>query len=171
MTRNSDNMVVIGTVTGAAGIKGWVKVVSYTDPPVNVFEYKPWQLSDGTRWRQHEVLEGRPQGKGLVARLANVTDRDAALALKGAQIGVARDCLPDAGDGCYYWTDLIGLTVRTTDHVTLGRITQMMETGANDVMVIDDDQRQRLVPFVMQQVVKAVDLKEGMITVDWDPEF
>ncbi len=104
-----------------------------------------------------------------MARLDGVTDRDAAAALAGCDVGVARDALPALDDGEYYWSDLIGLEVRSVDGVALGTVARMMETGANDVLVVDGE-RERLVPYLPGRVVRSVDLEAGTIEVDWHVE-
>jgi 16S rRNA processing protein RimM len=108
-------------------------------------------------------------GDGLAAKLAGLEDRDAALRLKGLQIAVPRAALPPTQSNEYYWTDLLGMQVVTVQGVSLGTVDQMMETGANDVMVVAGE-RERLIPFI-GDVVKTVDLAARLITVDWDPEF
>lgn len=167
--RNRD-WVVVGRIEGAYGVKGWVRVRSFTDPPANILDYQPWQLRSAQGRQDCERLEMRAHGKGFVARLAGVEDRDAAAALGGAEIEVPRDCLAPTSAGEYYWNDLIGLEVMTTAGQRLGRVERMMATGANDVMVLAGDRR-RLVPFVHGRVVQAVDLEAGEIRVDWDPDF
>jgi len=116
------------------------------------------------------LVEGRPQGAAVVARLEGVEDRDQAIALKGTRILVPRQCFPEASPGTYYWADLIGLDVVTVAGVALGKVRGLLETGANDVLDVKGD-RDRLIPFVVGEFVKNVDLAESRITVDWDPEF
>jgi len=96
--------------------------------------------------------------------------REQAATLVGSQIFVSRDQLPATAEDEYYWSDLEGLEVKTTSGELLGRVEKLMETGANDVLVIRGN-REHLVPFVPGQYVKHVDLEGGMIEVDWDPEF
>jgi 16S rRNA processing protein RimM len=117
-----------------------------------------------------EQPQGRAQGKGVVARLDGVDDRDAATALVGTEIWVPRDALPKPRQGEYYWADLEGLAVRTVDGVDLGRVSHLFATGANDVMVVQGG-RERLIPFVPGRQVVKVDLDAGLIEVDWDPDF
>ena len=112
----------------------------------------------------------RSQGKSLVAQLAGVDDRDAAAALIGRGILVARGSLPRTEPGQYYWTDLIGLTVRTGSGESLGTVTELLETGAHDVLVLDGGPN-RLIPFAPGTVVKGVDLERREITVDWAAEW
>ena len=161
-------IVVIGEVAGAHGVSGWVRVHSLTEPREAIFEYQPWLLGD--RLEATRVRQGRTQGNRLVARLEGADDRDAAEALAHRQIAVYRDQLPDLPQGRYYWTDLVGLSVRLEDGRELGRIDKMLATGANDVMVVRGE-RERLIPFVPGPYVKQVDLEAGTVVVDWDPDF
>lgn len=162
------DVVVLGHITGAHGIKGWIKLHSDTDPREEIFNHQPWLLGSGLRLT--EVKQGRRQGKLLVAELSGVSDRDAAESLQGTQIAVYRDQLPELPDSQYYWADLIGLKVYNEDDVLLGTVKAMMATGANDVMVVAGD-RERLVPFVPGQYVNRVDLDRGSVQVNWDPDF
>src|SRR6185312_1486129 len=116
-------------------------------------------------------VKGREQGKGMVAQLPGVDDREQAAALIGSDIYVSRDQLPPLAEGEYYWVDLEGLEVVTTEDVSLGRISHLFATGANDVVVVRDGTRERLIPFVQGSYVRSVDLSAGRMVVDWDPEF
>lgn len=133
-----------------------------------ILGYRPWLL--GEQKSPVKIIDGRKQGKGLVALLPGFEDREQAIKLVGQQIFVERDQLPPTAEGEYYWTDLEGLEVHTTNGDVLGRVDRLMETGANDVLVIRGE-REHLVPFVQGQYVKRVDLEGGLIEVDWDPEF
>ena len=163
-------LVVIGRVAGVYGVRGWIKVISSTEPPEAILDYPSWQLRNGSNWRSMALTEGRRHGKGILARLASCDDRDVARTLVGAEIAVPRSELPDPGPDSFYWTDLEGLTVRTVAGVELGVVDHLLETGANDVLVVKGE-RERLIPYVRGAVVTDVDLEQGVITVDWDPEF
>jgi 16S rRNA processing protein RimM len=175
MTVTADtDMILLGRVSGLFGVKGWIKVYSDTEPRDNILNYSPWYLQRQGGWQPYEVIAGRAHGKGIVAQLANCPDRDAAAELVGSTIAIRREQLPVTAEDEYYWSDLRGLTVITTQGVELGRVVNLMETGANDVLVVrerGEHGRERLIPFIRQQVVKAVDLEKGQLTVDWDPEF
>ena len=162
--------VNVGRVSGIYGVRGWLRVRSDCEPPEGILAYSPWQLATGEGWRSFDVEAGRPHGAGLVAKLASVDDRDRARALVGADIAVRREQLPTLTQDEYYWNDLVGLDVVTRDGGALGRVTGLMQTGANDVLVVTGD-RERLVPFIDGQVILRVDLGAGRIEVDWDPEF
>lgn len=168
--RGQDRRVVLGRVSGLYGVKGWVKVFSHTAPREGILSYRSWQVRRGSEWVAIELEGGRRHGKTVVAKLAGVDDRDAAAALHDAEIAVWRSELPPAGQDEFYWIDLEGLLVRTVDGAELGRVSHLLETGANDVLVVQGD-RQRLVPFLRDQVVKTIDFDAGVLEVDWDPEF
>ncbi len=163
--------VTLGRVSGVQGLKGGLKIYSDTSPRENIAGYSPWYLNLGDGWKTWEVISGRRQGKLVVVRLKGCNDRDAAEELIGATIAVTRDQLPDdTEEGEFYWTDLTGLSVVTPDGVELGKIDYLFETGANDVMVVKGS-RERLIPYIWEQVVREVDLVNGRMVVDWDPEF
>jgi 16S rRNA processing protein RimM len=162
--------VLLGHICGLHGVCGWVKVFSVTAPPANILNYSPWQIGQGGQWRTLDVLSGRVQGKSIVAQLATYDDRDAAAQLLGAEIAVYREQLPILDKGDYYWTDLIGLTVINQQGITLGQVSYLLETGANDVLVVQGD-RERLIPFLHDQVVLMIDFERGVVSVDWDAEF
>jgi len=161
-------IVLLGHVAGVHGVRGWVKIHSLTEPREAIFEYQPWLLGDA-----HEAVrisEGIKHGNRLIAHIEGVDDREAAEELVNRSIAVRREQLPQADDGEYYWTDLVGLEVRLQDGRVLGTVDRLVATGANDVLVVAGD-RERLVPFVTGQYVKSVDLEHGVIVVDWDPDF
>ncbi len=175
----SDDVVVIGTIAGPWGIKGWVKLLSFTEPRDNISEYLRCLCNRGDGWQEFEFDEIKPQGKSIVAHIAGVDDRDQALAYRGAELGIAKAGLPELDSGEFYWHQLIGLSVVTDftgEPQLLGEVAQMMATGANDVMVVRPtaasiDQRERLVPWAPGSYVTDVDVDKGEIRVQWDPEF
>ena len=160
---------MLGYIAGLYGTRGWVRVRSSTDPPENILRYAPWQVGRNGQWSSIGVAEGRIQGRGVIARLDGCHDRDRALGYRGCDIAVERSQLPKAEEGEFYWADLIGLRVATTGGVPLGEIERMMETGANDVMVVRGD-IERLIPFLPGTVVQSVELERGVIVVDWHPD-
>lgn len=163
--------VTLGRVSGAHGIQGWIKVHSDTSPRENIGTYHPIYLNRGNGWIEWQTEKSRLQGKAFVMKLKGCNDRNLAEALKGCDIAVKRSQLADDNvEGEYYWLDLQGLLVVTTDGVELGTISRLFETGSNDVIVVDGD-KERLIPYLWQQVVLEVDLDQGQMVVDWDPEF
>lgn len=171
MQAAGEKRLLVGRIVGLFGVDGWVKIESFTEPRERIFKYRPWLLRHAQRESEINGATGRVQGRGLVGKLPDVTDRDAAAALVGAEIWVARSQLPKAKRGEYYWIDLEGLAVATAEGVALGTVSHLFATGANDVLVVRDGERERMIPFVLGQVVKDVDLQSGRITVDWDPQF
>ncbi len=160
------NLITVGNINGLHGVQGWVKVFSYTDPISNILDYSPWQLQGKTL----QLLSGQVHGKGIIAQLDSINERDAAALLLGSDIMVYRDQLPAEQENEYYWTDLIGLTVTNCENIILGQVDHLMETGANDVLVVKGEQ-QRMIPFVLQHVVIKVDLTQRTMLVDWDADF
>lgn len=169
---------VLGQITSVYGVQGWVKVYSYTEPRDNIFQYPNWALADGrSRSRTVRVLAGKPHGKTLIARLDGVESREQASELCGLDIRVDTSELPPLGDGEYYWYQLQGLRVRTAvENQDLGVVDHLIETGSNDVLVVHADAtsmdgRERMVPFLPGDIVQSVNLEEGVLVADWDPEF
>ncbi|EIL92276.1 16S rRNA-processing protein RimM [Rhodanobacter fulvus Jip2] len=164
--------VLIGRIVGLYGVQGWLKIESWAEPRMRIFDYQPWLLSAAPGVEtQVSGAKGREQGKGMVAQLPGVDDREQAAAWIGSDIYVSRDQLPPPAEGEYYWVDLEGLEVITTEDVLLGRVSHLFATGANDVVVVRDGTRERLIPFVQGSYVRSVDLSAGRMVVDWDPEF
>lgn len=167
--------VVVGRITAVHGVKGWVKIHSFTEPGGNIFDYQPWWLKIADHWQKLKVTEQRSTAKGLMVHLAEIDDRDQARAYCQRDICVAKAQLPVLANGQYYWHQLEGMLVVTSQGVRLGIVDSLMETGANDVLVVkgDDrslDQEERLIPYI-DQFVLNVDLGVGKIEVDWDPAF
>lgn len=166
----SPREVVLGRVVGVFGVKGWVKVKSYTEPVEAILDYGAWQLvGPGASREPVRPLEGRRHGNLVVVRLEGVDDRDEAAGLAHRDIAVPRAGMPPPGPGRYYWADLEGLEVVTTEGTGLGRVDHFVETPANPVMVVRGD-RERWLPLV-PGCLKSVDLDAGRVVVDWDPEF
>ncbi len=172
--------VVLGKLTSPYGVKGWLKVYSHTSPMEGILEYPEWVLRQGAVLSSHRLLQGRRHGKGLVALLEGVDSREAAEQMAGAEVLLPKETLPALPKGDYYWHQLEGLTVATRDGEILGRVEYLFETGANDVLVVKGDpegdpasidDRERLLPFLPDEVIVEVDLVAGTMTVDWDPAF
>lgn len=159
--------VILGKVSGVFGVKGWVKIFSYTEPREGLLEYRPCWLERNDEWRTIEVLEGQRHGKTVIARLDGVSDRQQAANLVGSTIRIERERLPRPEAGRYYWSDLEGLRIVHRDGTELGTVAYVMETGANDVLVTAGD-NERLIPFIADEVILDVDLAAGVISVDWE---
>lgn len=160
----------MGRVSGVYGVRGWLRVRSDCEPMEQLLEYSPWQMKTATGWRSLALEGGKIHGRGLLVKLAGTDDREQARDLVGSDIAVDRSQLPALAADEYYWNDLIGLGVVTRDGEQLGRVSGLMQTGTNDVLVVSGD-RERLIPFIREQVVLAVDAQARRIEVDWDPDF
>ncbi len=164
------DLVSVGRISGLFGVRGWVKVFSYTAPRDNILNYNTWYLGCEGRCYRAELKGGRSQGKGIVVQLAGCADRDTAARVIGVDIAVRRSLFVPLPPGQYYWSDLEGLQVMCRDGRALGVVDHVFETGAHDVLVVKGD-REHLVPFVPDHVILEVDLKRRVMRVDWDPDF
>ena len=140
--------LVVGRIGGVYGVRGWVKVFSYTQPQGNLLDYRPWYLDINGAWQCYPEVEARAHGKGLIAAFEGWRDRERSRALNGVDIAIRREQLPAIDEDDYYWAELVGMQVVNGDGVALGRVQRLLETGANDVLVVKGD-RERLIPFVM----------------------
>ena len=166
----AEELVSVGKVSGIFGVRGWIKVYSYTEIRENILTYSPWILRKGKESKSVRVIDGRRHGKTVVACLEGLNDRDEAAELNGWEILINAGQLPKARQGEYYWTDLVGLRVMTVDGIDFGTVEQMLETGANDVVVVSGE-RERLIPFLQGQTIINIDLLAGEMLVDWDADF
>lgn len=159
--------VRVGRIVGVFGVRGEVKLESWTEPRARIFEYQPWQLVAAPGAVETvDNVRGRTQGKGLVAALPGLEDRDAAARHVGCDICVTRAQLPPSADGEYYWADLEGLDVVSLEGAFMGRVSHLFATGANDVLAIRGEAGEQLIPFVLGQHVREVNLQDGRIVVD-----
>ncbi|MEJ2115227.1 MAG: ribosome maturation factor RimM [Gammaproteobacteria bacterium] len=164
--------IQLGIIQGVFGIKGWLKILSFCRPKEKIFDYSLWEVRTSAGAECYVLQEGKLHGNGIIAKLKNIEDRNQAEALKGAGIWVARLEMPELAENEFYWFQLEGLNVISVDGDALGRVKRMMETGANDVMVVvDEDKQEILVPYIREQVVKHVDLQQKTITVDWQKDY
>ena len=179
MSSKRSNLVSVGRVTGVFGIKGWVKVKSFTDPEENIVNYSPWWLKTRHGVKPIEVDSYNFRSQGLVVHFKGVDDRDLAAEYSRVDIAVEKDQLPDLGDGDYYWHQLVGLIVVSSFNgkkYIFGTVKELIETGANDVIVVQStvdsmDDRERLIPYVPDVYVEKICLNSKEIQVSWDPEF
>ena len=169
----SEEFVPVGKISGAFGVQGWMKIFSFTEPRNNILKYSPIYISRKGEWIEVKVSGGRVQGKGVVIGLVDVTDRDQVLALIGSELAIKKAQLKPTNKDEFYWSDLIGLTVVNVKDEQLGQVTSLLETGANDVLVVQNKQTntEQLVPFVMDKVVQLVDMDNKLIKVDWELDY
>ncbi|OGA20627.1 MAG: 16S rRNA processing protein RimM [Betaproteobacteria bacterium RIFCSPLOWO2_02_FULL_67_26] len=159
----------MGRIAAPFGVKGWIRIQPNTAAPGNLLAYPSWWVGREGDWRETAVAEAKVQGRAVIARLEGCDDRDAAAALRGKSVAVPRAALPRPQSGEYYWADLIGLKVTNTAGQELGQVTGVLQTGANDVLVVQGE-RERLIPFIAT-VMREVDPEAGVVRVDWSAEY
>jgi len=166
--------VLVGTIGKPYGVKGWAKINSYTEPVSNIIDYRPWHLEAPNKSSSPPVLieisDIRVHGQQILALFANCTTPESACLYTNYKIYIDREKLFPLADREYYWTDLEGLKVYTCENIYLGIISAIFATGANDVLVIMDKKR-HLIPFLLDQTIKSIDLENKTMIVDWDAEF
>jgi 16S rRNA processing protein RimM len=183
--------IILGRITGVYGVKGWLKVFSYTEPMQAIVDYSPWYIRAVSResehrdkrpWKEVKLEAGKRHAKTVIAKLEHCDDRDSAMSFVGTEIAIENRQLEElSGENEYYWRDLIGLRVINRQGIELGIVKSLMETGANDVLVVVSDivpeegtateTKERLIPWTLNNAIIAVDLETGIIQVDWDPDF
>lgn len=174
---NKENQIVLGKVGAVYGIKGWLKIHSFTEETDAILDYFPWSLKLGNKTQTVEITDWRKHNKGLIVKVGNINDRDEAQTLVGSEILTSENSLPDLPEGEFYWRDLIGMSVITNQGYDLGVVSDMMETGANDVLVVKANlndgfnKKERLIPYLFEEVVESVSIENKQICVDWDPGF
>ena len=166
------DIVVVGKIKNAHGLKGLLKVTSFTDPPDNLAKFSDCFISknNGSDWSASVILSASENGKSFLIEIENVTNREQALAIKSALVGVERRLLGGIDSGEYYWTDLIGCVVENRKGFQFGKIDRLIETGSNDVMEIVGNLGKSLIPF-SDEYLLSVDLDLGLIVVDWEPDW
>ena len=160
---------MVGKINGLFGVQGWVKIFSHTKPRKNILNYSPWLVNINGQWQTLEVLKGREQGKTLVARIDGIEDREQARGLVGTDIYIKSSQLPQLPKGEYYWEELIGLEVVNKQKLVLGKVSNLFETGANNVLIVQGE-KEHWVPYIKPYLI-AVDLDKQQILVDWDANF
>ena len=164
----SGKKILVGKISNPHGIKGWVKVISFTDPIENILSYKKWTISDNETEKTYCLEDSRIQGNKIVIKLEGVNNRDDADLLKNLQIEINRSDLPELEENSYYWEDLVDFNVIDIKGMHVGKVDSLFRTGSNDVLVIINETKQRLlVPFIMEKVIKYVDLDKELISIDW----
>ncbi|MCD8500282.1 MAG: ribosome maturation factor RimM [Gammaproteobacteria bacterium] len=168
---NLDRYITVGKIGAAHGLDGSVKIISFTDNPQDIFTYSPWYLKQKSAWLETVFAHHSVQGKYLVARIANSTDRSHAEQWTNTEIAVKRRQFMTPEKNSYYWSDLEGMTVKTVNNAALGIVDHVMETGANPVLVVMDGKKRCLVPYVPSVIVKKIDTDSGELVVDWDADY
>ena len=166
-----DKKIYLGKITGVHGIKGWLKIQSYSSPPENILNYPSWIITNKGEEDFYSIEQGRKQNNKIVVKLEKIDDRNTAESLINSKIQILRSDLPKLSNENYYWSDLVGLSVLNSEETVIGKIESLIETGANDVMVIITLKDERiLIPFVMHEIIKEVNVELNYIKIDWSIE-
>ena len=169
--------VVIGKLGASYGIRGWLKIFSYTENAENIFDYTPWFIKVRGEWQAFQLEDWKRHNQGYVGKLVGLDSREDAQVLTNAEIAISADTLPALSNDEFYWRELYGMSVFTSKGYDLGKVTDILETGSNDVLVVEANpkdafgQKERLIPFLDEQVIKHIDRTAQRIEVDWDPGF
>lgn len=170
MVKQSKEVVVVGSIGAPYGVKGWLKINSYTQPKKNIFSYKHWLLQFSQRWQAIEVHDHFIRQNMLAIKIEACSTREQAKNYTHAKIGVYRAYFPKLEENEYYWSDLEGLTVVNQQGIILGNVKYLFETGSNDVMVVQGN-KEYFIPYIPGTYVLAVKLSKNQIEVNWDPDF
>ncbi|MDA9557847.1 ribosome maturation factor RimM [Vibrio sp.] len=169
--------IIVGKLGATYGIRGWLKVFSHTDNAENLFDYSPWYIQKKGEWVECKVESWKRHNKGMVVKLEGVDIREEAHLLTNFEIAIDPAVLPELSEEEFYWRELFGMQVVTNKGYDLGVVSDVFETGSNDVLVVKANpkdafgQKERLIPFLEEQVIKNIDRKAQRIEVDWDPGF
>jgi 16S rRNA processing protein RimM len=175
LMQENEHPIIVGRIGGVYGVRGWLKIESYTRPKENIFTYSPWLIHVNGCWAEIDIEESQQRGSGrLLVKLAGIDSPEEARKYNHYDLAVAQEQLPPLTEGEYYWHDLIGLEVINQDEIKLGKISEIVETGANDVLVINglsdgvsDKKAKVLIPLIMDVFVKQVDLIAKTMHVEW----
>ena len=172
--QENEDPVIVGRVGGVYGVRGWLKLDSYTRPKENIFTYTPWLVRLDAGWKKVEIEDFQQRGSGpLLVKINGIDSPEQAREYTNCDISVTQEQFPALAEGEYYWHDLIGLEVLNQEQVSLGKISDILETGANDVLVIEkagERITKTLIPLVMDVFVKKVDLNARTMLVEWQSD-
>lgn len=170
MRIDQDKFILIGKVGAATGLLGELKIISFTESPEDIFEYDQWYIKKNNTWLAVTLDKSAKRGKYLVAKWLDCSDRNSAQQWTNCDIAIKRSQLPTLDQGQFYWVDLEEAIVKTMTGQELGRVKEVMETGANPVLIVEGKER-ILIPYVKEKIVKEVNIELGEIIVDWDISF
>jgi 16S rRNA processing protein RimM len=169
--QSSNELVLVGRIGAPYGVRGWVKVHSFTEEPLDLFNLGSWNVTYGNNKQfLAEIIEYKPHQSSFVVKLATIDDRDEVAKLTNGDIYISRADLPDLDEDQFYWRDLYGMQVVNQANELLGILMDSMNTGANDIMIVQNGTTKILIPYVEDMYVKKIDLVERKIIVDWSAE-
>lgn len=168
MNKVDEIYITVGKIGSTYGVKGWLKIQSYTELGASILDHTPWYISNGDdAWSMIKVEEGRLHGKDVIIKLSGVDTPEEARLFTGKLLGILRSQLPELDKNEYYWSDLIGLTVVNKNGDVYGKVSYLIETGSNDVLVVKGD-HDHAIPYLYGSVILNVDLEKRQILVDWE---
>ena len=167
---NRLDWVVIGRFGRPQGLKGFIRVISFTEPEQSIFEYSPWYTSHDGQWLPIELENPVKQNNTLLVKVTGYVQREQVATLTHTEIWVARAQLPVLADGEYYWQDMLHMQVSNQTGIVLGEVTSLLSTGSNDVLVVCGEKR-HLIPYVKGIYILSIDPVQRNIVVDWDENF
>jgi 16S rRNA processing protein RimM len=162
--------VVVGRFCRPHGIKGFIRVLSFTEPRDNLFNFPTWYVQQNQQWQPIERVDDEITHKHILTRVKGYLEREDVAALTNCDIAVPRSQLPELDNGEHYWHELMGMRVIDQQGQLLGEVTELMMTGSNDVLIVEGDARY-LIPYLPDEVIQRVDKQARTITVDWDVNF
>ena len=175
--KDQHSIVVVGKLGSAYGIKGWLKLHSFTEVSEDIFKYNPWYIQSNHDWNIVCLEDWKKHGKSYIVKLRGIDVREDVQYYSNLNIGVNSNTLPTLSDSEFYWLELVGMDDFTTKNYHLGKVSEILETGSNDVLVIKANvndafnKKERLIPFIEEQVIKFISRKDNKIEVDWEPGF
>lgn len=159
--------VVVGRFGRVHGVRGDIHVISFTEPAHNILDYHPWLIEKNGQWQSVTIASTKLHNQEIIAHIKDCDDRDLAKRYTNKDIAVPQDALPKLNKQEYYWSELIDLTIINQRGENLGQVTEILETGSNDVLVVKGS-TEHLIPY-RKEVILKVDLGSNTITVDWEP--
>ena len=171
--KESQDIVTVGRFGAVHGVKGFIRVHSFTHPRDNILNYQPW-LVKCERTNEYESMTVRhveQHSKGLIVKFERFANREQAQSLTNREIAIRQEQLPALDAGEYYWRDLIGLKVINLENIELGTVSRLIDTGSNDVLLTEGGKKQYCIPYILDEYVTNINLDTQEITVDWDEDF
>lgn len=161
--------LIVGRIGRIYGVKGWLKIFSFTRPTKNIFSYSPWFLKINDTSHAINFEKFRKHGEDFLVKFLGIDNPEDASHYINHDIVITEEQLPQLNDGEHYWRDLISLKVINQNGFLLGKVTDLIETGANDVFVVtNNDKHKILIPYVKGLYIRNIDLRTQTINVDWE---
>jgi len=172
---NINNQVVLGKITSPYGIRGWLKIHSYTDKKDNIIYYQPWIIHFHNEYHEIKLEDWKTRASSFIIKIKGYNTRDESIKFSNTNIIGDSSLFPILEDGEYYWTELIGCHVITKEGYNVGTVLELFSTGSNDVLVVHSsllkNKKKLLIPFINQEVIKTIDILSRYIEITWSKNF